>query len=42
MIGPPIAGSALDLMGKPGFGLSLALFYALAGTGALLALRRPG
>jgi MFS family permease len=42
MVGPPIAGSALEFVGKPGFGLSLALFYALAGAGALLALRRPG
>jgi MFS family permease len=42
MIGPPIAGTALDVVGRPGFGLSLAAFYALAGVGALLALRRPG
>ena len=42
MIGPPIAGSALELLGRPGFGLSLATVYAIAGVGALLALRRPG
>ncbi|MBN9630733.1 MAG: MFS transporter, partial [Actinobacteria bacterium] len=42
MIGPPIAGTALDTVGKPGFGLSLAAFYVIAGVGALLALRRPG
>jgi MFS family permease len=42
MIGPPIAGTALDTVGKPGFGLSLAVFYVLAGAAALLALRRPG
>jgi MFS family permease len=42
MIGPPIAGTALDLVGRPGFGLSLAACYAVAGVGALLALRRPG
>ena len=42
MIGPPIAGTALDLAGRPGFGLSLAGCYAVAGAGALLAMRRPG
>jgi MFS family permease len=42
MIGPPIAGTALDLVGRPGFGLSLAACYAVAGVGALLALRQPG
>lgn len=42
MVGPPIAGSALELAGRPAFGLSLALVYAIAGVGALLALRRPG
>lgn len=42
MIGPPIAGVALDAVGRPGFGSSLAVFYALAGIGALLALRRRG
>jgi len=42
MIGPPIAGGALDFVGKPGFGLSLAACYAIAGIGALLALRRAG
>lgn len=42
MVGPPIAGSMLDWMGRPGYGLSLAGFYAMAGVAALLALRRPG
>ncbi|WP_428667757.1 MFS transporter [Reyranella sp.] len=42
MVGPPIAGSALELLGRPGFGLSLAVVYGFAGIGALLALRRPG
>jgi MFS family permease len=42
MVGPPIAGSALELVGRPGFGLSLAVVYAIAGVGALLALRRSG
>jgi MFS family permease len=42
MIGPPIAGTALQLVGGPGFGLSLAVFYAIAGVGALLVSRRPG
>lgn len=40
MVGPPIAGTALDLAGGPGFGLSLAGCYAVAGAGALLAMRR--
>lgn len=42
MIGPPIGGTALDLVGRPGFGLSLAAFYLVAGVGALLALRKDG
>ncbi|MBS0549269.1 MAG: MFS transporter [Proteobacteria bacterium] len=42
MIGPPIAGTALDLVGRPGFGLSIAGFYLVAGVGAVLALRRRG
>jgi len=42
MIGPPIAGSALDFVGQAGFGLSLAGVYLVAGAGALLAMRRPG
>jgi MFS family permease len=42
MVGPPFAGSALEVLGRPGFGLSLAAVYAIAGVGALLALRRPG
>jgi MFS family permease len=42
MIGPPVAGTALELIGRPGFGLSVAGFYLVAGVGALLALRRPG
>jgi len=42
MVGPPIAGSSLELVGRPGFGLSLAVVYAVAGIGTLLALRRPG
>jgi len=42
MIGPPIAGTALDLVGRPGFGLSIAGFYLAAGVGAVLAMRRRG
>jgi MFS family permease len=42
MVGPPIAGGALELAGRPGFGLSLAVFYAIAGLGVLLASRRSG
>lgn len=40
MIGPPIAGGMLDWVGRPGYGLSLAGIYGIAGIGALLALRR--
>jgi MFS family permease len=42
MVGPPIAGGMLDWVGRPGYGLSLAGFYVVAGVAALLALRRPG
>ncbi len=42
LIGRPIAGRAMDLLGEPGFGPSVAVFYALAGAAALLALRRSG
>ena len=33
-------GAAMDALGNPGLGWSLAFFYALAGVAALLALRR--
>jgi MFS family permease len=40
LIGRPIAGAAMDIMGHAGFGPSIAIFYLAAGAGALLALRR--
>jgi MFS family permease len=42
LIGRPITGKAMDFVGNAGFGPSIAVFYVLAGTGALLALRRRG
>jgi MFS family permease len=42
LAGRPITGKAMDLLGEPGFGPSIAVFYALAGVAALLALRRAG
>jgi hypothetical protein len=32
----------MDAMGEVGFGPSIAIFYLIAGIGALLALRRHG
>jgi MFS family permease len=40
LIGRPVAGKAMDLVGRVGFGPSIAVFYLVAGAGALLALRR--
>jgi len=40
LVGRPIVGAAMDALGNPGLGWSLAFFYALAGVAALLALRR--
>jgi MFS family permease len=42
LVGRPVAGKVMDLMGGVGFGPSVAVFYALAAAGALLALRRRG
>lgn len=42
LIGRPITGAAMDIVGDAGFGPSLAAFYVAAGVGALLALRRRG
>jgi MFS family permease len=42
LIGRPITGAAMDVMGDLGFGPSIAVFYLAAGMGALLALRRSG
>lgn len=40
LIGRPVTGAAMDIMGHAGFGPSIAIFYLAAGVGALLALRR--
>ena len=40
LIGRPIAGKAMDLVGDAGFGGTLAFFYAAAGIAVLVAMRR--
>jgi MFS family permease len=40
LIGQPLTGAAMDLLGDSGLGWTLAFFYAAAGIGALAALRR--
>lgn len=40
LVGRPLAGKAMDVVGRWGFGPTIALFYVLAGIAALLALRR--
>jgi hypothetical protein len=40
LVGRPVVGAAMDALGNPGLGWSLAFFYALAGVAELLALRR--
>jgi MFS family permease len=42
LIGRPLTGAAMDAVGDPGLGWTLAVFYAAATLAALLALRRPG
>jgi MFS family permease len=42
LVGRPISGAAMDAAGDRGFGPSIAVFYLVAGIGALLALRRRG
>jgi MFS family permease len=42
LVGRPVTGEAMDLLGQPGFGPSIAVFYVVAGLAALLALRRGG
>jgi len=42
LVGRPIAGAAMDAVGDPGLGWTLAVFYAAAGIAALVAWRRPG
>jgi MFS family permease len=41
LVGRPVTGAAMDLLGDPGLGWTLAVFYAAACAAALLALRRP-
>ena len=40
LVGRPLAGAAMDLVGDPGLGWTLAVFYAVAGVAALLAFLR--
>jgi MFS family permease len=40
LIGQPLTGAAMDLLGAPGLGWTLAFFYVVAGISALVALRR--
>lgn len=42
LVGRPLAGAAMDAIGDPGLGWTLAVFYFAATVGALLALRRRG
>ncbi|MBS0519461.1 MAG: MFS transporter [Proteobacteria bacterium] len=42
LIGRPLTGAAMDAVGEPGLGWTLAIFYAAVGLAALLALRRAG
>jgi MFS family permease len=42
LVGRPISGAAMDAAGDKGFGPSIAVFYLVAGIGALLALRKRG
>jgi len=42
LVGRPLAGAAMDAVGDPGLGWTLALFYAAAGIAALLAFHRRG
>jgi MFS family permease len=42
LVGRPLTGAAMDTLGDPGLGATLAVFYAIAAVAALLAFRRPG
>ncbi|MBS0220538.1 MAG: MFS transporter [Proteobacteria bacterium] len=42
LVGRPIIGAVMDIVGDAGFGPSIAFFYLVAGVGALLALRWRG
>lgn len=40
LVGRPLAGAAMDAVGDPGLGWTLAVFYSIAGIAALLAFHR--
>ena len=40
LVGRPLAGAAMDAVGDPGLGWTLAIFYSIAGIAALLAFHR--
>jgi MFS family permease len=42
LVGRPLAGAAMDAVGDPGLGWTLALFYSIAAVAALLAFHRRG
>jgi len=42
LVGRPLTGAAMDAIGDPGLGWTLAIFYSAAALAALLALRRRG
>jgi MFS family permease len=42
LVGRPLTGAAMDAVGDPGLGWTLALFYSIAGVVALLAFHRRG
>jgi MFS family permease len=42
LVGRPLTGAAMDAIGDPGLGWTLALFYSTAAVAALLAMRRRG
>ncbi len=42
MVGRPLTGAAMDVLGEPGLGWTLGFFYAVAALGTLLAMRRRG
>jgi MFS family permease len=42
LVGRPLTGAAMDAVGDPGLGWTLALFYSTAAVAALLAMRRRG
>lgn len=42
LVGRPLTGAAMDAIGDPGLGMTLAVFYAIAAVAALLAFHRRG